>query len=405
MALEEYFRGGPMSPFWWVDQSTLYHNKLMVTLDHTVDAEKLKEAWEKTKKVYPLIDMVPDMVNGEIVFFRDGRSIPPIESVSPVSPGSELCGGRAFSLTYFDRSIALSSYHSVADGGGVNIIFSTLIYFYLALYTGQEDEVPPVQTRENRKPEEYYKSISTIETSDFTQQEMVSYKNRKGMFIDPEMAADENGEIQISRITMSSVDFMKACKKIGANPSSMMALIMAKAAYKLHPDKKGDIAFVFTMSARKTFGIPDTIANCSTNILLPIEYEKVMGENLSDAVKVIREMTNYQRSGDYIKTYAHFFETYDWILAKLYAILTYVGTLDMGTNTKHITSLEMTDDSVNSLFMIELNGTFTMSVQFGKATGIYTEVIREILKELGVDTELTTPPTRVPKDVSQIGGK
>ena len=396
----EYFNGGPMSPFWWYDKETEYHNKFSVKLDHEIDPALLGEAWEKTKKVYPLIDCVPDMVNGEIVFYKDGGKNPPIKSSKPVKPGTDICAGRAFAVTYCENTVAMSSFHSVVDGGGINMIFSTLLYFYLSLYTGESDEKPPVETREGRSPEEYFKSLSSIETGDFEQKPLIAYTKRKGMFIDLDMTADENGDIGIARIKVPVDKFIAACKGIGANPSSMMTILMSKAAYKLHPERKGDLAFVLTMSARKAFDIPESIANCSANLLIPVEYDDIMNDDITPAAKKIRSVIDYQRDVDFIKTLAAFYETYDWILAKRYAILTYIGKLDVGRNTKHITGFEMTDDSTCSMYMMELNGEFVISFQFGKVTKKYMDTMIGILSGFGIEAVIETSPYPIMRDSS-----
>jgi hypothetical protein len=338
------------------------------------------------------------MVNGEIVFYKDERDNPPIKSSKPLKPGTDVCAQRAFVITYYQNTVAMSSFHSVVDGGGINMIFSTLMYFYLELYTGEGDEEPPVETRENRSPEEYFQPLATIETGEFEQQSLITYKKRKGMFIDLDMTANEQGDIEIARVKIPVDKFIAACKNIGANPSSMMTILMSKAAYKLHPDRKGNLAFVLTMSARKAFNVTDSIANCSTNLLIPVEYDDIMGEDISIAAKNIRGIIDYQRNSDFIKTLAAFYETYDWILAKRYAVLTYIGKLDVGKNTKHIKGFEMTDDATCSMYMMELNGEFVMSFQFGKVTKKYMETVSDILLEFGLKAELETPPYPIMKD-------
>ncbi len=394
----EYFNGGTMSSFWWYDKETEYHNKFSVTLDHEIDAGKLSIAWENTKNVYPLIDCVPEMKNGEIVFYKDNRKNLPIKSSKPIKPGTDICSQRAFVLTYFGNTVSMSSFHSVVDGGGINMIFSTLLFFYFEALTGKSEEHPPVETKEGRSPEEYFKSLAMIETGDFKQQPLITYRKRKGMFIDLDMTADENGDIEIAKIKVPVDQYISACKRIGANPSAMMTILMSKAAYRLHPDRNGDIAFVLTMSARKAFDISDSIANCSANLLIPVEYDDIMTNDISYAAKKIRSVIDYQRNVDFLKTLAAFYETYDWILSKRYAVLTYIGKLDIGTNTKHIKEFEMTDDATCSMYMMELNGEFVISFQLGKVTGIYMNTIIEILSELGVEAKVSEEPHLVVRD-------
>ncbi len=398
MNREAVYNGGPMSPFWWYDRETRYHNRFAVTLDHPVDPGLLEKAWDYTKRVYPLIDCVPDRVDGEIVFYRDGGKNAPILSAEPVSPGTRACAGRAFALTWHGSTVAMSSFHSVVDGGGINAIFSTLLYTYLSLYTGEHDAEPPVELRENRAPGDYYVSLSAMEPADFVQQPMIAYAKRKGMFIDLDMAPDADGNITLAQVRVPVDSFMAACRGIGANPSAMMTILMARAAWQLHPDRHGDLAFVLTMSARKAFGIPDTIANCSANLLIPVAYDTLMGGDPAAAAREIRAVIEKQRSADYIRTLAAFYETYDWILAKRYAVLTYIGSLNLGMHTKHIRGFEMTDDATCSMYMMELNGEFVISFQLGRVTGKYMETITGILSEFGVPAAVVSPPHPVMKD-------
>ena len=390
-----YFRGGPMSPFWWHDNQTAFHNRFQVTLDHEVESELLAIAWEKTKRVYPLIDCVPELEDGEIVFYADDRINPPICSDVPVNPGCEACSGRVFSLTYSGRKVAMSAYHSVVDGGGINAIFSTLVYFYLALHTGVEDEVPPVQTREDREPETYYTSLASMDLGEFEQQPLVTYPKRDGMFRDVRMTPDEEGNISLARLRMPAAEFMSACKRIGASPSAMLCVLMAKAAYLLHPQRTGDLAFVLTMSIRSATGVLDSIANCSTNLLLPVAYDDIVSEDLRPGVQRIRANINAQRRLDYIKTQAAFYETYDWLLASCYGTLTYLGVFNVGENTKHIVDFEMSDDAVASVFMMGLNDDFVLSFQLGRVTRDYAEAVTRILLEFGVVSELIDPPHHI----------
>jgi hypothetical protein len=340
-------------------------------------------------------------VNGDIVFYKDDRRCVPVKSVKPLNPGKELTGKRVFSVSYYGRRVSMNAFHSVVDGGGINKIFSTFIYFYLSLYTGVSDENPPVMTEEGRQPQEYFQPLSALETGDFTQQPLVTYPKRKGMFVDPDMAPDEDGNLWTARAKVPVDKFIALCKKNGANPSSMLSALLARTAYKLHPDEDGNIAFVLTMDVRKSFQVPESIANCSTNLLIPITYEDAADRDLSVLAKKIRSTIDYQREDDFIKTLAKFYETYDWILAKRYAVVTYIGKIDIGSNTKHIKQFEMTDDAVCSLYLMELNDEFILTFQFGKATQKYMTAMLDILKDLGIEAQVIAEPYVIDRDVDE----
>ncbi|MDO4537784.1 MAG: hypothetical protein Q4B54_06440 [Coriobacteriales bacterium] len=395
------FRGGPLSAFWHHDQQTSFHNRFTVTLDHRVDGRMLGEAWEATKEVYPLIDCVPRAENREIVFYPGEGENEPILSEAPVRPGSELCGKRAFALSYYERSITMVAYHSVVDGGGIKMIFSTLLFEYLALYTGTRDEHPPVETRTRRSPETYYQSLAGTQVDEFELQPLMTHPRRQGMFCDVSMEGSE-GDPKIARIKFSKAEFIPAIKAIGANPSAMLCILMAKAAYALHPTKRGNLSFSLTMSARVVFDKSDSIANFSISLNLPVEYEDVAGDDLPSVARKVRAAINKQRSLDYIMTQAAFCETYDWIMGASFSELTYMGTLDIGANTCHIVDFEMTDQRKSSVFLMELNDEFIMSFELGDPSDVYMQTVVNILGDFGVAAELVAPAHTVLSEITEM---
>jgi hypothetical protein len=128
-----------------------------------------------------------------------------------------------------------------------------------------------------------------------------------------------------------------------------------------------------------------------------------MDDDLSRPARMVRSTIDSQRSMDFIKTLFSFYETYDWILAKRYAVLTYMGTIGFGMHSKHVESFEMTDESTDSMFLMELNGSFYILLQFGKVTQAYAEAIVDIIEELGGAASIDLPSHVVDKDVVEVG--
>ena len=58
----------------------------------------------------------------------------------------------------------------------------------------------------------------------------------------------------------------------------------------------------------------------------------------------------------------------------------------------------MTDDSTCSMYMMELNGEFVISFQFGKVTEKYMNTIIGILSEFGIESVIETSPYPIMKD-------
>ncbi|MBO4395331.1 MAG: hypothetical protein J5819_03180 [Eubacterium sp.] len=371
--------------FWLMDNNNPIHLRYTATLDHEIDSEILAEAWEKTKRVYPIIDCVPSTADGNIKYYADdSRTSKPIRSKNPITPGSEEARGRVISTTYDGNRVSVSAYHSLVDGGGLTMIFRTYLYFYLALFTGEEDDNPSVETREGRVLDDYYCVLGGADFENFENQALVTYPFNSEYFTDEKIAQMEDGTIPMGSIRFSSEEFIKLSKSRGGNPSSLLCVALARAAYRLHPEERRGVAFSFTLSARQALHHEDCISNCLSMALAYTDYEGVQEEKVSETASHIRELMNYQRQADYIKTMGEFCKTYAWQQVDQYALITYMGRLDIGKNTSHIVDFEMPTNAHMNCYMMDLNGEFIVLLQFGQATDEYLQALSEVITEMGV---------------------
>ena len=412
---EEYFHFGTVkNMFWLMDRNNDIHIRYVATLDHAIDETIIENAWEKTKRVYPIIDTVIDVVDWDIYLYTADGENPVMHGENPAMPGSEAVGSRVVTLTVHQNKITLNAFHTLVDGGGLMQIMQTLLYAYLSEYTGETDETAPVQLSENRNVSEYYRIPGEGDLGEFEPQPLFLYPFKREFVEDEEMRPGDDGERVFGSLQFDRGSFLKLCKMYGANPSAMLCLWFTRAFFILHPEERRDVGLAITISDRKTFGMEKYISNCLSMGILDISYEMAMkseptktdrqdGDTDTDAataeaIAKIRRDIATQRTDDYIRTFWQFESTYGWNHIHRCGLVTYIGTVDVGSLTGHITNFRMETNSCNNLYLTELNDSFILMFQFGRVTDIYMKQFAEMLTEAGVEVTVNTEPETVITD-------
>lgn len=395
------------------------HLRYTVTLDHDIDDELIKKAWDRTKRVYPIIDGVFGFDSGDASFYlnlrpeerekylsdhiyvmkAEGGVNNPVKTKVPVVPATDIVGGRVICISYYERTVSINAYHMLVDGSGLNAIFCTFLYSYLALYTGHEDRNPVVELREGREIKDYYIPASSelVFSQEYTPVPLYTLPlNCKG-FDDEDMVNDGNN-IYCGNVSVSAADFMQFCKENGANPSSMICTLLAKAAYALNPDETNDMIFGLTISVKKMLGIEDSIANAVGSAIAYTTRDAVTNNTIAEVSQKIRSEINTQRTKDQYISHFRTFCTYRYGYDFKPRTVTYIGGLNIGDNNKHIVDFNMETNGRSNLYLMQLNDRFILTLQYGMATQKYLNEFNRIFTELGIKSEISHPAHHVLQD-------
>ncbi len=381
------------------------HLRYTVRLDHAIDDDFIREAWEKTKRVYPILDSVLEFDEGDKTLYLDpaqweqhktdhmylmkptsGESHP-VKTKVPVGPDTEAAGNRLIAVSYHDDTIWLSAYHSLVDGSGFHKVLDTFLYTYLALYTGHEDEHPIVELREGRALEDYYVAAGPefVFAQSYTPVPLYELPPDCVGFYDDDMVEDE-GTIWAGTMHIDSADFMQLCKSNGANPSAMIATLLGRVAYDLNPDQREDIVYDFTISTRNLVGLEESIANC---VGIGISYatrDDIENKPLAEVAQRIRSELSAQRTHDYFVSLVRdaFTSRRPKDVPVKYRVITYLGTISIGDNDKHVLDACFDTNGCRNVYLLEAGDHFVLSVHHGRATQKYLEGFAKVFDELGV---------------------
>jgi hypothetical protein len=129
-----------------------------------------------------------------------------------------------------------------------------------------------------------------------------------------------------------------------------------------------------------------------------VTYEDVTNGDIKEFVKKFRAELDSQRSDDYVKTKRLLTSTYELNCVNKKITLTYVGKIDIGENTKHITNFEMPTNAAQLVLLMQIGEKFYLMLEFGMATQKYLDNIAKQLNEMGVETETASKLHDVVKD-------
>jgi hypothetical protein len=212
------------------------------------------------------------------------------------------------------------------------------------------------------------------------------------------MVRDGEGGIYAGNLRIPVDAFIKLCKENGANPSSMLCTLLAKAAYDLNPGIENDLVFDVTISVRKFFGMEKSLANSVGLAVSYVTREDMRNKSIAEVSQKIRKDVDGQRTRDYFITLRRFFASYKHARAFKARTVTYIGSLNVGDNNHHIVDFDLGTNSISNLFMMQVNDSFAISLHHGKATEKYMNAFIRIFSDLGIKAEITHPAHRVVLD-------
>ncbi|MBO4395334.1 MAG: hypothetical protein J5819_03195 [Eubacterium sp.] len=424
------FRGGPMQSFWYADEHYPYHLKAFAVLDSDVDPVHLKKAWDRTKQIYPVIDMAMQVFDEDIYFFDVSPEIGNTdESDAPVCPGGEATAGRAMALTFSGKTITLTAYHSLVDEFGIRQVLATLLRAYLCDFPGSFDP--------EFKPEDIFIQNTMLAPEDYKPQPLTLYGNSADIFYDDSIPYDMDEPMTASCIRVSRRAFMEIA---GSCPEAVLSAITARTVYELYTNERRALSLDMLTDFRGAFGIRSSIAPCSKHLPMIVSYDEVMEGSFEEAVQRICSLRETQTSDDYLKSYLALDNTYavlgqkrpaaavaymDVLSPALQRMASSSGMSDaQGSEAEKIgsgTARElMSESDVNavetglpirqvavsylekrSVLMIGYGESMWIYLQFGDRTEDYTNAMMRVLENVGIEATVITEARRVPVEITE----
>lgn len=384
--------------FWAGDKVTPYPMTLRIKLDHEINGEELRAAFDETLSVWPLLrDSFLEAEDGNIYFTENPNPIQIHHTQSIVPAGKGPNDDRVIALSYYGDTLTFTGLHAFLDGGSLFMVMRGTICRYLRSHYGKDynvGELPAPGDGDRPENYEYYIGREDIIALPYEKKEAIWCT--PDCFEDPKTKNQKGTPLSMSRVEMKENDFIAYCKKIGSNPTVMFTILMAQTVYRIYPEETRPFTGMITMNVRDNLGIPMAIMGQSSAMMLEITREELEHLSLEELVKQKRAVMSAQRSKDYLLSRADDMRNGRAFLRDNYSLrLSYFGDFNYGECTPHIKDILSYNESYDELHMFALNGTLYIDMQCASVSEQYASALSRILNDAGLAAKVSGNYTKL----------
>lgn len=273
-----------------------YTVRLCLRMTERVEAAALANALSATARRYPYLCVTLRADAGGYYYVPNPEPVRLLRTSERICLNSPQSGGHVWAVCYEDDRIFLDFYHGIADGAGMYMVLSTLLYYYCRERYGTEeragirtleDEILPGEAED---PLDAYPPVGLPAAGAPEPPHAFSLVEDAGM---------TPADVRCCDIEIPEDAFLKFAFENDASPGTMIALLAARAIDGLHPDREKPIVGAYVVNARPMIGAPADHHNCLSSVRL--EYsDRIRKMPLRTQCTAFRGKTILQSDSDSI---------------------------------------------------------------------------------------------------------
>ena len=386
-------------------------------LKEAVDGEILRKAVDMLEKRFYFLKVSLKSDFHEFYYEENSKPWVLVESDKPIDLNSEESNHQLVAFSYKGNKIYIHVYHGQMDGAGAYRLAKALLYYYCSLRQGKDLQVPDVaRPDEEILPEEY--SDVYFDFYKRTAKEKTERSIRKQAPIPNTMKIDTLGLVHMDRKRRSSVkitipqeDLMEYCSSYDGSPVTAIALMMADAIYRIHPNTGKEIVMGIPINLRPALGVRHSIASTYSIIYIPYS-ERIREQDFEMQGTLCRGIIIKNSDPDLIraqtKEYCKKLKMLQYVPltalkqfgARIIAEgmkkaettgVTYVGKCDFGEMEEYIQSVFYDVDAYGKgiqVILAALGDRFFITIDQDWSEKVYIESFFSVLKERNISYEI-----------------
>ena len=370
--------------------------------------EAIKKAWDKTIAIYPYVTYAEATRNGKLVLLENKLPFVIEETSEVIEPYERSGNFHSVTFCYLGKVLWMYVDHVPYDGTGFKSVLETFFYYYYCELDGKEYPVPEgVFTEKDGvvpgQDEDAYLMSDSVDPTVL----MSSFGKTKSFEIKEairEEAFSTREDCRGYSISVPSGEFMAYAKSVGGSPMSVMAVFLAKAMQKVHPENTLPIDIMSPVSVRKVMGNTNSLLHQVVHA--PYSFKPEDFENGDEVLnKTYRGFLSGFSSEQNIKMlcgvyrgvcegYAKAFASgnLDNIVlqqrstAKISGSISYLGTLkadEYGSRIR-MTAFHAMQEKGMMAQAIEVGGFFYINWYQGFHGEMYAKAMRDLMKDAGM---------------------
>ena len=218
--------------------------RLTIKMKDMVKEDTLRQAVELTMQRYPYFRVRLAVQDGEFVYEDNDAPVPVLHRDEPVVLASQETAGHLMVYCWWKNKVHIDCYHALTDGGGIYPMLKTFLYYYSSLYYGRQlanDNIrlagDPVDPREWADPAADEIRVPGVIRIRKWQNPAFQLRDSKAVRL--------TDKCIVFNIRIREDEFMRFNLSNDGSPGSILALLLARAIDKVHPDK--DLPTVIAM--------------------------------------------------------------------------------------------------------------------------------------------------------------
>lgn len=386
-------------------------------LKEDVDGAILRKAVDMLEKRFYFLKLSLKRDFRAFYYVENPRPWVLAESDRPIRLNSKESNDQLVAFSYMGNRIYVNVYHGQMDGTGVYRLAKALLYYYCTLRLGRDLYVPDVAKPDDEiLPEEYsdvYFDFYKRSSGEHTERGIHKQKP-----IPNTLKLDTLGLVNMARnrrtsvkITVPQADLMAYCSSYDGSPVTAVALMMAEAVYKIHPDTGKEIVMGIPVNLRPALGVKKSIASTYSIIYIPYS-ERIRKHDFEMQGTLCRGIVIKNSDPDLIraqtKEYCQKLKLLQYVPltglkqfgARIIAKgmikaettgVTYVGKCDFGEMEEYVRSVFYDVDAYGKgiqVILAALGDRFFITIDQDWSEKVYTDSFFSVLRERNISYEI-----------------
>ena len=373
-----------------------------------VSHEAIKKAWDKTTAIYPYVTYAEATRNRRLVFLENPLPFVIEETGEVIEPYERSGNFHSVTFCYLDKVLWMYVDHVPYDGTGFKAVLETFFYYYYCALDGKEYPVPEGVFTEKDGVVPGQDTDAYLMSDAIDPKAMMSAFGRSDSF---EIKEALRGEAFSTRedcrgycISIRSDEFMEYAGSVQGSPMSLLAVFLAKAMQKVHPENTLPLEIMAPVSVRKVMGNPNSLLHQVVHAPYQFQAEDLGKEDAAlnreyrdflrgfSSEENIRKLCGVYRGicEGYAKAFAA--GALDNIVletrssAKITGMISYLGTLKTGDYGSRIrmTAFHAMQEKGMMAQTIEVGGFFYINWYQGFHGEMYAKAMRDLMREAGM---------------------
>lgn len=364
-----------------------------VIMKEEVDGAMLQVAVNFTVSRHPYFKSSLQERQGDYYIAENEMPFEVKETAELRSLGSRELNFHLMDITYSGKKIFVAFHHALCDGLGARRFVETLVCYYCEFKYGVN-----IENGDGTLPKPG-DILDPFAYGMYPVEDVSMPESVKDGYALPEVPEVMESDTDYRyAFTLNNESLMAYSKKIGASPAIVVALLVSKAIYHVHPDADKPVLCSMASSLREGLHAENTFKNCVNSINLPYNPEasfEVQAAEYKQIIKAHKEENYVKRCANGMIYLFQRLDSLDTLEAKKAAMamfdnirinsysLSYTGRLDLTECERFIDCMHLYSGGNNGLFvnMMSIGNTTTVDILQSFADESYVNAFKELLNQ------------------------